>query len=31
MTDIHPGSTLTLTCGSLSREWVFDVADKEAS
>ncbi len=29
--DIRDGSTLTLTCGNLHREWVFDVADKEAS
>ena len=28
---IHDGSTLTLTCGDLHQEWVFDVTDKEAS
>ena len=26
---LHDGSTLTLTCGDLVREWVFEVADKE--
>ncbi len=26
---LHDGSTLTLNCGSLHREWVFDVTDKE--
>ena len=25
--DIRDGSTLTLTCGGLTREWVFEVAD----
>ena len=25
------GSTLTLTCGDLTREWVFDTADKEGA
>ncbi len=29
--DIRDGSVLTLTCGDLYREWVFEVADKEAS
>ena len=28
---LHDGSTLTLTCGNLVREWVFDAADEEAS
>ncbi len=29
--DIRDGSVLTLTCGDLVREWVFEVPDKEAS
>lgn len=29
--DIHDGSVLNLTCGDITREWVFDVADEEAS
>ncbi len=29
--DVHDGSVLTLTCGELTREWVFEVADEEAS
>ena len=28
---LHDGSVLTLTCGELTREWVFEVADEEAS
>jgi hypothetical protein len=28
---IQDGSTLTLNCGDLHRDWVFSVADKEAS
>ena len=28
---LHDGSTLTLTCGGLTREWVFDVPNEEAS
>ena len=31
LSNIHDGSVLTLTCGPLTREWVFDVADKEAA
>lgn len=29
--NIRDGSVLTLNCGSLTREWVFDVTNKEAS
>ncbi len=31
LTGIRDGSVLTLTCGGLVREWVFEVPDKEAS
>jgi hypothetical protein len=31
LSNIRDGSTLSLTCGGLTREWVFSVADKKAS
>ncbi len=31
LTKVHDGSTLTLTCGDITREWVFEVPDEEAS